>query len=179
MFFLRPILLTTALLAAALASAGCDEIGATVSDSEAIEGSWTGSSLNVRLSVASGVSVPVPGLNVSVATVRFSNPNEVSFRFDPADDAMLAIPQTSISIPLPDEAILSGTYTLDDGNDRISVTRPGVAQTLVLQYRFRGDDDLEIIAEDAVTLAALLGLAGPEAAQLAGLVSGGSIRYTK
>jgi hypothetical protein len=54
-----------------------------------------------------------------------------------------------------------------------------VGADLVLGYRLRSDDDLEIIAEDAAALAVLIGLAGPDAAVLAGAVSGGSIRYSR
>jgi hypothetical protein len=114
-----------------------------------------------------------------VASATFGPATAARFAYDPPDDATLSIPQTSVSIPLPDNLVLTGTYVLDDANKRIRLTRPGVGADLVLGYRLRSDDDLEIIAEDAAALAVLIGLAGPDAAVLAGAVSGGSIRYSR
>jgi len=158
--------------------AACDS-GTSTSrpDSDRILGSWRGTDLNAR--IIGGLSLSIPGVDPSVASATFGTGSAFSFLFDPADGSMLGIPQTSVSVPLPDQVSISGTYTLNDSAETISVARPGIPAALVLGYNFRGDDDLELIAETPDAFADLLGLASADAALIATVITGGSIRFNR
>lgn len=163
----------------ALAVSACDESDPDrASDAELIVGTWTGTSVNARLTALGGVAVPVPGVDASAFGASFQT-SAVTLSFDPDDDARLEIPQTEFSIPLPDNISIGGTYTLDDSAGTLRLSRPETIEDLVLGYDLRSETDLEIIAEDAEAFAELFGLIGGDAAALAGVVSGGSIRYRK
>lgn len=158
--------------------AACDSSTTTTRpDSERIVGSWEGTDLNAR--IIGGLSVSIPGTDPSAASVTFGSGNDFSFLFDPADGSMLGIPQTSVSVPLPDQVSITGTYTLDESEETVSVARPGIPAALDLGYNFRGDDDLELIAETPDAFADLLGLASADAALIATVVTGGSIRFNR
>ena len=172
------ILILSILLVFACSLSACDT--ATTSgqtDAERIVGSWEGTDLNAR--IIGGLSVSIPGTDPSAASVTFGSGDAFSFLFDPADGSMLGIPQTTVSVPLPDQVSITGTYTLDESEETISVARPGIPAALELGYNFRGDDDLELIAETPDAFADLLGLASEDAALIATVVTGGSIRFDR
>ncbi len=172
------ILILSTLLALASGLAACDSgTPSSLSDAERIVGSWQGTDLNAR--IIGGFSVSIPGTDPSVASVTFASGNAFSFLFDPADGSMLGIPQTTISVPLPDQVSITGTYTLDELEEAVSVVRPSIPAALDLGYKFRGDDDLELIAETPDAFAELLGLASADAALIATVVTGGSIRFDR
>ena len=168
----RPSLLLV-LLAAALA--GCSTADSR-SDAERIVGTRTAAVVNVRLL---GASVPVYNLEATTPA------SQATFAAGGAATIRLALPDTlsinaqgiAFELPLPEEVALSGTYSLDEANDRVTIARTDVGGTLTLRYVFRGSDDLELIAEDADAIAALLGAAGPDAQLLAGRVEGASVRF--
>ena len=167
---------------AVLALGGCDILSSDdddrAPDAELIVGTWTGTGVSARVTAAGGLSIPIPGIDASAFGASFQT-SAVTLEFDPDDDATLGIPQTDFSIPLPNEVSVSGTYSIDDSAGRLTLSRPEVSQDLVLGYRLRSETDLELIAEDAAAFAQLFGIIGGDAEALAGVVSGGSIRYTK
>ena len=166
----------------ALAASACDSEDPEVRapDAELILGTWTGSSVNARVITPLGdVSLPIPGVDASAFGASFQGTG-VQFAFDPDDDAVLSIPQTEFSIPLPDEASFGGTYSLDEAAEQLVLSRDEIdGGELRLGYELRSASDLELIAEDAEAFAELFGLIGGDAEALAGVVSGGSIRYRK
>ena len=170
------------LLAAALALAvsACDETDPDrAPDAELIVGTWTGTSVNARITALGGIPVPIPTVDASAFGASFQA-SGVQFSFDPEDDATLSIPQTDFSIPLPDEISFGGTYSLAEDSGQLVLSRPEVdGGELRLGYELRSATDLELIAEDAEAFAELFGLIGGDAEALAGIVSGGSIRYRK
>ncbi len=175
---MQRILILSILLVFACSLAACDTSTTTTRpDSERIVGSWEGTDLNAR--IIGGLSVSIPGTDPSAASVTFGSGAAFSFLFDPADGSMLGIPQTTVSVPLPDQVSITGTYTLDESEETISVARPGIPAALELGYNFRGDDDLELIAETPDAFADLLGLASEDAALIATVVTGGSIRFDR
>ena len=175
---MQRIILIVTLFGFASGLAACDSSATTTRpDSERIVGSWMGTDLNAR--IIGGISLSIPGVDPSVASVTFGAGNAFSFLFDPADGSMLGIPQTSVSVPLPDQVSIAGTYTLDESAETISVARPGIPAALELGYNFRGDDDLELIAETPDAFADLLGLASADAALIATVITGGSIRFDR
>lgn len=158
--------------------AGCDSSTTTRADAELIIGSWIGTSLNVDL-IGPLPSVAIPDVDPSVASVSFGTGNAFSLVFDPEDDAVLGIPNTSVDIQLPDLVTLTGTFTLNEPAKTISLARQGIPAALVLEYRFRNDNDLELIAETPEAFAELLGLASKDAATLSTVIDGGSIRFER
>lgn len=175
---------------AALALGGCDILASDnddrAPDAELIVGAWTGTGVSARVDVpVVGVqSVPILGISASAFGASFQT-SAVTLDFDPDDDATIGFPDGTpgipedFSIPLPNEVSVSGTYSLDDSAGTLTLTRAGIPQDLVLGYRLRSETSLEIIAEDAEAFAQLLGIIGGDAEALAGVVSGGSIRYRK
>lgn len=157
---------------------GCDSTTTTRADVELIIGSWLGTDIRAEL-IGPLPSVSIPGVDASVASATFGSSNAFSFLFDPEDNAELSIPQTSVSIPLPDQVMLSGTFALNETAKTIALTREGIPGALQLEYRFRGDDDLEITANTPEGFAALLGLASADAELLATVITGGSIRFDR
>ena len=175
--------LYTALLVALVALlAGCDTATTTRPDAELIVGTWAGETLNARTAI--NVSVPVLDLEDSgdVARFTFREDGAYTFAFEPAEGRAISIPQTGVSIPLEGEARFAGNYTLDEAGDTIFLSASAdLPVGLTLGYRFRGDDGLEVIADDPETLGLLVGLAtdSPELQLLASVVTGGSIRYAR
>ncbi len=156
---------------------GCDSATTTMSDSALIVGSWQGTDLNAK--IIGGLSVSIPSVDPSVASVTFGSGGSFSLLFDPADGSTLGIPNTSISVPLPNQVSITGTYTISESAKTISVARPGIPAALELGYQFRGDNDLELIANSPDAFAELLGLASADAAVVATVVTGGSIRFDR
>ena len=110
---MQRILILSILLVFACSLAACDTSTTTTRpDSERIVGSWEGTDLNAR--IIGGLSVSIPGTDPSAASVTFGSGDAFSFLFDPADGSMLGIPQTTVSVPLPDQVSITGAYTLDE-----------------------------------------------------------------
>ncbi len=178
----RHALLLAFALTVSVTLGGCDLFSSDdddrAPDAELIVGTWTGTGVSARVTAAGGVSIPLTGIDASALGASFQT-SAVTLDFDPADDAELNIPRTDFSIPLPNEASLSGTYRIDDSAGSLTLTQPDIAQDLVLGYRLRSETDLEIIAEDAAAFARLFDIVGGNAEALSGVISGGSIRYTK
>lgn len=175
---LRQLSHSLLIAAFALGVAACDSATTTRADAELIIGSWIGSSLTVDL-IGPLPSVAIPGVDPSVASVMFGSDSAFSLAFDPEDDATLGIPNTSVNIPLPDHVTLTGTYSLNETAKTISLARQGIPAALLLDYTFRGDNDLELIADTPEGFAELLGLASSDAATLASVIDGGSIRFDR
>ena len=169
---MRPLSLLAVVLLATLV-VGCSSTD-TRSDAERIVGVRTAESVNARVV---GLSVPISDLSNSQprSTVAFDAGGAFNLALTLPDS--LRFDTANVTIPLPDAVTIVGTYALDDAANRIVITRTDITGTLTLGYAFRGSNDLELIAEDAATLSILLGLAGPEAQALAGVVQGGSIRF--
>lgn len=173
------ILLTVLFLAVA-ALAGCDDQATTRPDDELIVGTWRGDAMNARTVV--GISVPVLDFQAGdVVRFVFEEDGGYTFRFEPADGRELTIPGTDVSVPLDQDASFSGNYTLDEGDGTIFLSASDdLPVGLTLEYDFDGDDALEVIAEDAETLGALVGLTDLEELELlATVVTGGSISYRR
>lgn len=146
------------------------------SDEERILGVRTATALNARLI---NTSIPVRSLEETTpaSQVSFSAGNAFAMRLVLPDSVIVGAAGVDVTVPLPDQVSLSGTYVLDTDASRVVITRPGIAQTVTLRYAFRGSDDLELIAEGEEAITALLGLAGPDAQRLAGVVQGMSVRF--
>lgn len=174
----------TALAALALALpvvAGCSTTDSRP-DRERIVGERTGTSVNVRVgSGSAALSVPVvdlegiePGSESEFtaggqATITLRFPDTLTFSDGSGGD---------ITIDLPPSVSISGTYTLDEDRDRVTIARADIGGEITLRYGFRGSDGLELIAESDDTFAALIGVAvGPEYQTLARAIDGGSIRF--
>ncbi len=176
-FYTHIVLLSTFVVTSVLA-VGCDSSTTTRADAELIIGSWIGSSLNVDL-LGPLPSVAIPNVDPSVASVAFGPGSAFSLAFDPEDNATLGIPNTGVNVPLPDQVTLMGTFTLNEAAKTISLARSGIPAALLLDYEFRGDNDLELIANTPEEFADLLGLASSDAAALASVIDGGSIRFDR
>jgi hypothetical protein len=170
----------------ALGSAGCDQVtGSDETDSERIVGGWAASSANVRVE-GIPVGIPVSGLANAgdEQTFTFRTNGTFSFHFDPADGRRVTISYQGteyVSFPLDQTVDLSGTYTVDESADEITFsTLAGTADDFRMGYGFGlTGGNLELIAEDPETLARLFDLADADAAQLAEVVTGGSITYSQ
>ena len=171
----------------ALGSAGCDQVtGSDETDSERIVGAWAASSANVRVE---GVPVGIPVSDLANAgdeqTFTFREDGTFAFRFDPADGRRVTISYQGteyVSFPLNQTVALSGTYTVDESDDEItfSTLAGQTADDFQMGYGFGlTGRNLELIAEDPETLARLFGLADADAAQVAEVVTGGSITYSQ
>ncbi len=168
------LLLLVALVAPLMA--GCSQTDSR-SDAERIVGTRTAAVVNVRLL---GASVPVYNVEDTPPASRasFAAGGAVTIRLALPDTLSINEQGVEFNLPLPDEVSLSGTYTLDEANDRVTIARADVGGTLTLRYLFRGTDDLELVAEDAAAVTALLGIAGPDAQALfAGRIQGMSVRF--
>lgn len=166
-------LLLPLVLALGLAACGTTD---SRSDEERILGVRTATTVNARLV---NTSIPVQTLEETTpaSQVSFGNGNTFALRLVLPDSLVVDASGVDVTVPLPDEVTLSGTYTLDTEADRVVITRAGVSQTVTLQYVFRGSDDLELIAEDEAAITALLGLASADASRLADVVQGLSVRF--
>lgn len=171
----------------ALGIAGCDEVTDTIDprpDSERIVGQWSARSANVRVQ---GVPVGIPVSNLAAAgdeqTFTFQTDRTFAFRFDPADGRRVTISYngtTYADFPLERTVALSGTYTVDESADEItfSTVAGQTVDDFQMGYGFGlTGNGLELVAEDPETLSRLFGLADADAAQIADVVTGGSITY--
>lgn len=176
----QPLLL--ALLVAALAGGAAGLGGCSTTDSrsdaERIVGVRTAAAINARVL---GVSVPVRDVETTTppSQVSFASGGAFSLRLGLGGSITVGPDGNQVTIPLPDAVSIAGTYSLDEADDRVTIARTDVGGTLTLRYVFRGADDLELIAEDAAAIEVLLGLAGPDAQQLAGVVQGVSVRFNQ
>jgi hypothetical protein len=187
----RATVLLTALLA--LGTSGCDQIDDLNNDDRTDmerlvgEGAWTAASANVRVD---GIPVGIPVANLAAEgdeqTFTFRENGSFTFVFSPADGRRVTISYqgtTYADFPLNQTVTLSGTYTVDEDADEItfSTVASQTADDFEMGYSFAGftGANLELIAEDPETLARLFGLADADAAQIADVVTGGSITYTQ
>lgn len=170
----RRLSLLLVLLAVALVG-GCSTTDSR-SDAERIVGTREAVVLNARVT---NLSVPVRDLPPTTppSQVTFTTTGGFTLRLALPDAITVTAGGQSVTIPLPDQVAFSGSYTLDEEARRVLLTRAEVGGVVSLRYAFRGRDDLELIAEDAAAIEALLGVAGSDAQQLAGLVQGMSIRF--
>lgn len=164
------------LVVAALAG-GCTATDSR-SDAERIVGVRTAAAINARVL---GVSVPVRDIEATSppSQVSFASGGAFALRLGLGGDITFSGGGQSVTILLPAEVVAAGTYSLDEENDRVTIARTDVGGTLTLRYRFVGSDDLELIAEDAAAIEALIGIAGPDAQQLLGVVQGASVRFNQ
>ena len=178
---IRNLFLFTLAFVVVLGLAGCDSQTTTRSDADLIVGTWLGES--VRAETVLGVSVPVLDLDQSGDMTRFTfgADGSYSFLFDLADGRTLDIPNTGVSIPVDQSVSFSGTYTLNETANTLTLSAGSLPANVTLEYDFDGDDAFEIIAEDPETLALLVGVATDDATiqLLASVVTGGSIQYTR
>ena len=164
------------LLAFALGLAACSTTDSR-SDEERIAGVRPAETINARL--LGGISVPVQTLEETepASQVSFGAGSAFAMRLVLPDSLGIDSNGIDVTIPLPDQVSLTGTYRLDTETQRVILTRAGISQTVTLRYAFRGSDGLELIAEGEEAITALLGLAGPDAQRLAGVVQGMSVRF--
>lgn len=179
----------TLLLLALVTLSACDESAPadTRTDRERIVGSWNAATANVRVR-GLPFGIPVADLTAQgdVQTFTFRPNGTFSFLFDPADGRRVTISyqgQTYVSFPLDRTVSLSGDYTVDEVADKVtfSTVATATADDFRMGYRFgtlSGSGSLELVAEDPATLARLFGLADADAAELARVVTGGSVSYT-
>jgi hypothetical protein len=171
----------------ALGTSGCDQItGSDETDSERIAGDWTAASANVRVE---GVPFGIPVSDLAASgdrqTFSFDSDGDFEFTFDPAEGRRVTISYqgtTYVSFPLNRTVNLVGTYEVDEDADEITFSTSGATSTDVftMGYDFGlTGSNLELIAEDPETLARLFGLADADAAQIADVVTGGSITYSQ
>lgn len=167
-------------LVAVAAFAGCDETGSTRTDAELIVGTWPTETVNVRVDLGP-TTIPVPVLDVDPdedeVSFTFTEGGAFTFEFDPDEtEISFEAGEDTVAIPLPSRVEFSGTYEIDEADDRLTFSTVGqtTREDFVLAYDFDGEDGLELAAEDAETLALLLGLADADAAVLAQYVAGGS-----
>jgi hypothetical protein len=171
----------------ALGTSGCDQFtDPDETDSERIVGAWSASSANVRVE---GVPFGIPVSDLANAgdeqTFTFRTDGTFAFRFDPADGRRVTISYQGteyVSFPLDRTVNLSGTYTVNESADEItfSTIAGQTADDFEMGYGFGlTGANLELIAEDPQTLARLFGIADADAAQVAEVVTGGSITYSQ
>lgn len=160
-----------------VALVACDSTESDTPDAERIVGTWDADEIGVRTVI--GLTVPVFDTNQDGDVARFTFGAEGTYTFllDPADGRTIEV--AGVSIPLAGSVSLNGTYTLTESDRRILLTTERVPGGLTLQYRFQGNDELELIAEDPETLAFLLGLADEDVALLATVITGGSIQLRR
>ena len=170
------------LVLAAVALTGCDETD-TRSDEEQIVGSWEAFRANVRVrNVPVGVPVLALTSGGDRSEIAFGADSRFEFVLDPADGRRLTVTYggtTYLDVPLDQEVVLEGTYTLDEEQDQIrfSTLAQTTADDFELSYGLGAVDGLELIAEDPETIAKLLG--ATNAGVFAEIVTGGSISYSK
>ena len=176
---------TLALLLALVTLSACDEVAPadTRTDRERIVSPWNAATANVRVR-GLPFGIPVADLTAQgdVQTFTFRPNGTFSFLFDPADGRRVTISYqgtTYVSFPLERTVSLSGDYTVDEAADKVTFSTVATATVddFRMGYRF-GSGSLELVAEDPATLARLFGLADADAAELARVVTGGSVSYT-
>ena len=162
---------------AALAWGGCDSND--LSDAEQIVGTWEPVSINAII----GGSLPVPvatlGQGGSSGTLLIESRG--FFDLDIALGGKVIIPNTDVTVNLPAEVDLSGTYTLDDAAETITVTRGTRSTTVRYDLTpFLGTvESLQFVAQSPDELVALLGVAQEDAEAFFAVASGASIRFQR
>ena len=168
---------TVMILAIALGFAACDtaeELSQT--DAELIVGSW--------LATDAGVRTIFPGVTVSVfdalgagdeIAMEFQANGQFAFAFDVDDSASITV-QGIGEIPLTD-VNLTGTYTVDDANNRLGLTLAGVPSAALVEYDFNGENAFDLIVEDPELVALLFGIA--DADLLATVVTGAELTFSR
>ncbi len=163
---------------------GCSETDPAVPAREQLVGEWDATTANVRVqSIPFGIPVADLASAGDEQTFAFRESGTFSFVFDPAEGRRVSISYqgtTYVSFPLDQTVRLAGDYTVDEGTQQItfSTVASATADDFRLGYRFSGQT-LELSAQDPETLARLFGLASGDAAELARIVTGGSVTYSK
>ncbi|MEO0559818.1 MAG: hypothetical protein AAF170_16735 [Bacteroidota bacterium] len=157
--------------------AGCDSSDLT--DAERFVGRWEAASVNVR--IGSAVAVPVVTLGEGGSSGTLLVESRGFFDMEVTLGGKVIIPNTDVTINLPQKADLSGTYMLDDVAKTVTITRG--SQSTTLKYDLTpflgGGDSIQFIAENADELVALLELAPEEAEAFFSVASGASLRFRR
>ena len=164
-------------LVLSLTWAGCDT--SDLSDAERVVGRWEAVSVNVR--VGSALSVPVVTFGDAASSGSLVVESRGFFEMDLALGGKVIIPNTDVTITLPQEVDLSGTYVLDDVAKTVTVTRGSRATTLKYDLTpfLGGGESIQFIAENAEDLVALLGLELADAEAFFSVASGASLRFQR
>ena len=160
----------------------------TRSDTERLIGSWSAATADVRVQ---GLPLGIPVADLAAQgdeqTIALQSDGTFRFRFDPADGRRVTIAYQGreyVSFPLDQTVALSGTYTVDESAEtiRFSTVAGQTADDFSTGYAFgsvSGRDSFALVVNDPETLGRLFGIARPDLARVASVVSGGQITYTQ
>ena len=157
--------------------AGCDTSDLT--DAERFVGRWEAASINVRVGTA--VAVPVVTLGDGGSSGTLLVESRGFFDMEVMLGGKVIIPNTDVTINLPQEVDLSGTYMLDDVAKTVTVTRGANSTTLKYDLTpfLGGGESIQFVAENADELVALLELPSEEAEAFFSVASGASLRFRR
>ena len=162
---------------AALAWGGCDT--SDLSDAEQIVGTWEPVSLNAVIGGA--LPVPIATLNQGQSAGTLVIESSGFIDLDITLGGKVVIPNTDVTVNLPADLDLSGTYTLDDAANTLTVRRG--TRTTTLRYDltpFLGTvESLQFVAESPDELVGLLGVSQEDAEAFFAVASGASIRFQR
>ena len=174
------ILILSTLLVFACSLSACDT--ATTSsqtDAERIVGSWLAIDASLR-TIVLGVTVSVfdaLGANDRIA-IDFGSDGRFTSTFTVADSTVLGIDVVQVQVVLND-ATVSGTYSLDESNNRLTLTPDGLSASGDIEYDFTGENELRLIFEDEELIASLFGVAGVDVQILMNAITGAEITYQR
>ena len=161
----------------ALTWVGCDT--SDQPDAERIVGRWEATSLNVRVGNALAVPVVVLGEGASNGSLLIESRG--FFEMKLALGGKVIIPNTDVTVNLPQQVDLSGTYVLDDVARTITVTRGSRSATFPYDLTpfLSGGDSIQLVAENAEELVELLDLELEDAEAFFSVASGASLRFQR
>ncbi|GAB5537680.1 MAG: hypothetical protein Rubg2KO_39290 [Rubricoccaceae bacterium] len=164
-------------LALSLTWAGCDT--SELTDAERVVGRWEAASVNVRVGSALAVPVVTLGQGGSSGTLRIESRG--AFDMEVGLGGKVIIPNTDVTINLPQEVDLSGTYMLDDVAKTMTVSRGPRSTTLRYDLTpfLGGGESIQFIAENADELVTLLDFPPEEAEAFFSVASGASLRFRR
>ncbi len=172
------ILILSTLLALASGLAACDSgTTSSLTDAERIVGSW--------LATDAGLRTIIPGVTVSVfdaigandrITIDFGSDGRFTSTFDVAPGTTIGIDLVQVAL---NDATVSGTYSLNESTQRLTLTPDGSPASGDIEYDFNGDNQFELIFEDEELIASLFGVAGADVQILMNAITGAEITYQR
>ena len=164
-------------LAVSLSWAGCDT--SDLSDAERIVGRWDAASINVR--VGSDVAIPVVTLGEGAASGTLLVESRGFLDMTLRLGGKIIIPNTDVTVNLPQQVDLSGTYMLDDVAKTITGSRGSSSATFTYDLTpfLGGGESIQLVADNADELVALLDLELADAEAFFSVASGASLRFRR
>ena len=164
-------------LVLSLAWVGCDT--SDLSDAERLVGRWDAQTINVR--IGDQLAIPVVTLGDGASSGSLLIESRGYFEMSLSLGGKVVIPNTDVTVNLPQRVDLTGTYMLDNAANTITVTRGSASTTLRYDLTpfLGGGESIQFIAENPEELVALLDIE-PEAAEaFFSVASGGSLRFRR